>query len=488
MKGLLSFYPLEEDDDLSRANVFKGDIYHDYEVRINTLLDDDFYDIISNPYDLEENIDIDIDSRLYDEEWKDFLTKFKNNRLQYIKSINDITFGYFDYKKIADFVKKNPVLSTKRLIFNVPFDLSLEKMDEINELFDYNTSNLYFSLYDNDSLITFKEYKDTISAIDKMINEVEKFNFSPLEKIMYIYDIVRDKVYTEVDDGEDKRNSRDLTSSLLSDKIVCLGYARIFTTLIKRLGIKCNTVFLINSNNNKNGHARNVIFVDDEKYGVKGVYYFDPTYDNKKSESDNNFLYSYRWFAVTKAKMDKIGGRNLFELKFPYYSKDMVQEFEKLVGEVGLNGLPKEFIDSINYMAGLTGSNSLLFRIALINSKKTFELDNEEFNQKLAQIVKYFNSPIAPDVLLKVLYNVRKQQYYVNPDKYPFGVDDLCKIAYESCWYRKMTTEEKLLLKIFDEKEHLECDPKSVVGKFEKDIEQVRLARTLKRVYEQKNK
>ena len=45
---------------------------------------------------------------------------------------------------------------------------------------------------------------------------------------MYAYDMVRDKIYAEVDENDDKMISRNLSTALLGDKIVCLGYANVF--------------------------------------------------------------------------------------------------------------------------------------------------------------------------------------------------------------------------------------------------------------------
>ena len=197
MKGKL-IIGCPDESELFSAEVSRSFYPYDYEIHIRTTLEDTFEDIISKPYDFDESIDFDIDIVKDNPEIVEFLKQIKNNRLQYIKSVEDIII-YYEPKEIAEFIKKNPILKTKRIIFEDYFDLDPKLVNEVSEVFGEDTSNIYFQISGNDDLITFKEYKDTIDSINQKINDIEKYNFSPLEKIMYVYDMVRDKVYAEVD-------------------------------------------------------------------------------------------------------------------------------------------------------------------------------------------------------------------------------------------------------------------------------------------------
>ena len=48
---------------------------------------------------------------------------------------------------------------------------------------------------------------------------------------------------------------------------------------------------------------------------------------------------------------------------------------------------------------------------------------------------------------MKVLYNVRKNQYYLEPEKYQFGINEFYKIAVLSGWDFEGTKKEQLSLK-----------------------------------------
>ena len=403
MKGKLIISSFDKEENLFRTDVSSSIYPYDYEICIRTSLEGTFEELISKPYDFDESIDFNIDVIKDEPEHVKFLTQIKNNRLQYIKNADDIIF-YYEPKEIAEFVKRNPILKTKRIIFEDYFDLDPKLVNEVSEAFGEDTSNIYFQISGNDDLITFKEYKDTIDSINQKINDIEKYNFSPLEKIMYAYDMVRDKVYVEVEENEDKMISRNLTTALLGDKIVCVGYAKIFQTLVEKLGIECKIVYLMKPNKDE-GHARNVIFVKDDKYGVEGVYYFDPTWDNKEDEFDTEFLYSYKHFAMTKQRMDEIDNGRLVETAFPYFSSDIAWEFEEQVDEVGFEGLSDEMVKSINHMAHLTNNRTLIDKIYL-NPMAPLALrpNKDKIVEKLVELVEYFDTPISADILLKVLY------------------------------------------------------------------------------------
>ncbi|UKI57555.1 MAG: hypothetical protein L6V81_09640 [Clostridium sp.] len=81
-----------------------------------------------------------------------------------------------------------------------------------------------------------KNIRKTIDAIDEIVKkQLEKHNLSTLEEIMYAYDLVREKVYTRELDTESDRISRDLSSVLFGDKIVCAGYVAIFNSVLKKI-------------------------------------------------------------------------------------------------------------------------------------------------------------------------------------------------------------------------------------------------------------
>ena len=57
---------------------------------------------------------------------------------------------------------------------------------------------------------------------------------------MYVYDLIRERVYTAENPEEEYFVSRDITSVLLGDKIVCVGFSNLFAAIIENLEFNSN--------------------------------------------------------------------------------------------------------------------------------------------------------------------------------------------------------------------------------------------------------
>lgn len=160
-------------------------------------------------------------------------------------------------------------------------------------------------------------YANYVDQIKKQIPE----NASNLEIITYIYDFVKKKQYN--DNKEDIYASRMLVSSALSKYIVCAGYVKIFNNLLREFNINCTEYnFWHKLDGEKKGHSTSIVNIDDEKYKINGLYFFDPTFDSANPKDKNNEL-KYKYFMLNydnfRSKYFNIEDNidNLFE-KTPY--------------------------------------------------------------------------------------------------------------------------------------------------------------------------
>lgn len=134
MQGKLIISSFHEEDDIFRTDVIcgiSGINDYDYQICIRTPLEGSFEELMSKPYDFDESITFNIDIAA-DKENIDFFKEIKNNRLQFLKNAEEIMFCY-EPKKIAEFVKRNPILKTKKIVFEDYFDLDLKLANEISE-------------------------------------------------------------------------------------------------------------------------------------------------------------------------------------------------------------------------------------------------------------------------------------------------------------------------------------------------------------------
>jgi len=401
-----------------------------------------------------------------------------------------------------NYLKANPSLLNKKLILGGVYSISHEDLDEIEKYFgDY--SNILLQIDGNHNLVTISEYKKTVEAIDEIVSKIKKYPLSPLEQIMYAYDLVRDRVYHMEEENEDITKSRDLTSVLFGDKIVCVGYANIFEKVLNNLGIKAIMCSLRNVDPTKCGHRRNIVYVKDEKYEVEGIFYFDTTWDRKRNPTDISFLNSYRFFGRAKNDIE-LYTDSLIDRTFPGYNSGILWDFEEIVKNHGLKAVPKSMIETFNRISRFIDDKKLIDKILisdypedLIPDFMKVSFDLEEVMERLSEYERlFFEVKIKPETLLEVLYNVRKVEYYENPEKYPFSKESFKEAIINSDW--APVSKYEILLSVLkhkrvsSSKEELDSKASSFLEKYseekdlERKIEQVKLTRVLRRVYENK--
>lgn len=159
---------------------------------------------------------------------------------------------------------------------------NLEQILGIKKRLEFENINLVFSEYlaNNESHWTLEEVLSTNSKIDNIVDEIKSKNLSPLESILLAYNFVTNiKPYKESINKD--ALSRSIYAIMHNDYVVCLGYAQLFEAIVNKLEIpfvKAYTNCLENEKRTR-GHANNIIYLKDDKYGIDGYYMFDATRD-----------------------------------------------------------------------------------------------------------------------------------------------------------------------------------------------------------------
>ena len=430
MKGILVLGPKCEYEEFNYVfSLIK--MHREYEITINADLDSDFEKLISTSGDLSEQIKSSYEFENNPEVIKQ-LKDVEKNPLKYIQSADNVAI-YFELEDIAEYIKRNPSIRNKRIILPGSYDFDMETKSKLKEIFGDDLSYIYLNTPGNSKQISFKEYSDSIDAIDNLVKYIDSFGFSPIEKIMFIYDLVRSREYVREDASEAYEKSRDLSEVLLGNRIVCLGYSKVFEALLEKVGISSKLDFL-HPKEGKSGHARNIIYVKDDKYDIDGVYFFDPTWNNNKG--NNNYLFSYRFFAITKEMMDKYDEGDLISQIFPIYTPDMVSVFNSVVKNKGIENLPQDLIKSINFMSNMVTGDILINRVGLLPLAPDYlKPDKKKIASELDNIADYFNRPISAEKMFRILYNVRRVEYYLDSSKYPFNMNAFFSAMMNSEWY-----------------------------------------------------
>ena len=170
--------------------------------------------------------------------------------------------------------------------------IALEEKALESKLSDYpNIKNPYILLEGNVSGVPVEAARDTINYIEGVTEHVKGLGLSPVEEIIYVYDQLRQREYSEELDGESYEKSRGLSDIVLGNNIVCAGYSNLYIRILKKLGHKIEE-FPLDSIGGGKGHSRVIIKVDDDKYDIHGIYESDPTWASK-SEEDPDYLDNY---------------------------------------------------------------------------------------------------------------------------------------------------------------------------------------------------
>ena len=338
---------------------------------------------------------------------------------------------------IAIFLENNSKYFDK-----VYVNISEARYHELDEILKVpNSEKILFTLGSNSRNITYHELKTTVETINKMVEGLDEL--SPLEQLMYLYDKVRDKVYA--DDKLNKEASRDVTSVLMGDKIVCLGYAQVFNLLVKKLGFNGNIERLTSIKNPKVGHARNIVYVNDPKYNLDdALLLFDLTFDAKQAECDDSFLESYRFFAkpIDFFRRMEIGRYSSSVLRFfdnmdyknTVSNMNELDDFEKIgfittiIGGYKLKNQSKNIVEYLNFSA--------------------FNIDKEKCMAACDEMYKSLTKKIAKEDFIKCLINVRKKQQEEDEKRYKSDLTSLSKTLYNTYKKTARTQEERLLLEV----------------------------------------
>lgn len=440
-----------------------------------------------NPEKIEEDI-------IFNEGIIELINKHNNNEINLLEDINTICIDYYPNKGeiIKKYIEKNPILRTKKVIIDDDkYEINQSNLNNLKSLYG-EYENIYVYTEGNDEAISIEDFEKTLTIINKYVKKIESYNFSPLEKIMYAYDLVRDRIYKEETERESATTSRDLTSVLLGDKIVCVGYAHIFEKILKELGINVMTYKISNKDPKKHGHRRNVVYINDKKYKIEGIYYFDTTWDSKIKEDNNDFLNKYRYFAKTKKEIETLQKKEFNDATFIQFNQNISKEFEKSYDENGIKGISKQLYRTINNISNLVDNKNLINPLMMVDPRLIKDkIEKEEIIKKLSYYLKLMDNPIDIIKLLKILYNVRKMEYYECPEKYKFDIETLFEIALNSRWSFKNSIESLLteLLRDFGYwynsesiKEQLENH--KIKPYLELNIERVKLAKTLRKIKE----
>lgn len=312
-----------------------------------------------------------------------------NQKYNYLKEIEKVkeVFIFCNENNFTDALNISKRFNAKVIISAQKISLiSYKKLIEDFGVENINEFNVYIDYQKNNSPILISIVYKISCIINAVVEEINSYDLSPLEKIMFVYDRVKYRLYE--DDLDDINSSRDLDKVLNGDKIVCAGYSNLFTAVLTSLGINSIPVIDLNIK-----HQRSLAYIKDAKYNIDGVYAFDPTWDKRKSKDDINYIDRYDYFLMPLVR----------SMNSCYCEISELLELDK---ETIL-----KIIDGKDMDSALKVLDRLNILFTLVDAKyipddKYYVV--EEISKQYDQVIgKYYSSEISFEDFINLLYSVR---------------------------------------------------------------------------------
>lgn len=503
------------------ANAIK--VYlEEVEEGLKELLEDDYYDIDTFIGDISLTLPKDVSDAVFADE--DIYETIKNKLVksfsfaveedfEIAKEIQDVInfsvenpkeifYQLFDSVKLSgsveqilDFIKSHPnIMKDKYLIIGNPCSFNYESYLSIKEDIERiseetGVMDVRIMLNGNTEPIKLEEFAKSFSIIDDLVKNIKALDLSPIEQVMMVYDICKNRVYVSEKEWEKPSKSRDLVSSLLTNTIVCAGYTNIFNTIINKLGLKAIDFPIKEIGAESSCHVRPVVWIEDPKYGISGLYFFDPTWDSKRKDSGIESMNSYKCFARSIDEMRLIDKGQGLEPVAPYLNPNFIN---KIKNEYGDEIFAPE-IAHTNYNRRL---NTLLKMSGHDPLEVDIRINKAKLLEKYYLVIKDMSHIIEPETFFEILYNVRKKMYYLNPEETPFTKDDFRESVFSNKFkYYIFDRNEKTVAELFygSMKNYLKLKEEGIYKNqmdetFESELESIKLTRTLRNILMNKEK
>lgn len=312
-----------------------------------------------------------------------------NQKYNYLKEIEKVkeVFIFCNENNFTDALNISKRFNAKVIISAQKISLiSYKKLIEDFGVENINEFNVYIDYQKNNSPVLISTVYKISCIINAVVEEINSYDLSPLEKIMFVYDRVKYRLYE--DDLDDINSSRDLDKVLNGDKIVCAGYSNLFTAVLTSLGINSIPVIDLNIK-----HQRSLAYIKDAKYNIDGVYAFDPTWDKRKNKDDINYIDRYDYFLMPLVR----------SMNSCYCEISELLELDK---ETILKIIDGKDMDSALKVLDRLNILFTLVDAKYIPNDKYYVV--EEISKQYDQVIgKYYSSEISFEDFINLLYSVR---------------------------------------------------------------------------------
>ena len=328
----------------------------------------------------------------------------------------------------------NILINDQTLSFDINYIKELKKNS--NSLIYYCQSN-YFGCMSVDDILKADQRIDYYVEIlnSKQIVDGKEVSLTPFEKYVAAYKIAT--LYGEYNEAKylkyEQYNIYSIVSKDSKDvKIVCSGYVSLFHELLKRCGLSSNCFYTVSTDGKKDNHAISLSYLEDEKYGVNGLYISNPTEDSIDPAYEylgtkrQNMHASFHHFFETIDEFKKYADET-------YEGNNDGMHYQTLLKF--LPGIISDFkngkIDSIFY-----DEHTNSFR--LYNNCKTVNVNNMVSNNH--ELETFIGKEIEDEQIMKALIQIQK---FLNKTPLEITDEEIERIKHQNDFCNLLTDEGK---------------------------------------------
>lgn len=462
----ITIYADSLEEIIDRVNSIKE--YYNRERIIEEIRESHYYDYKwvdkdGNEVDYMDIVEDDVDNSIFmvdytEDELKEIIdheTAIFDNFFRVVESGNyqyDIVYlsNVFENKQeaITYFANKSNVI--------ILTEFNLDDLYNILNNIEVSDNTKFITKYNYDDTCTKKEILDLLKYMLDIAKYIKRFDLSPLEICIFVNDLVREREYKDIDNKileissldeiadikEKSSYSRSLMKIYNSDKIVCVGFAKLYNSILELVGIKTEEVFWRPTDNSNSGHMSSLVYLDDPKYNISGVYETDPTWGRILNADDTynyqksilNYFYFFR--TINEAcKIKKHYNQELQPVSIFYYKLiELMKRYKELTNLGAPFSLTKKWLEVI--LVNLIKVNKIInnakYDELILNVKELLDnKDNESLEYKmnlLSDIDKVvFNTPLPIISFEDALLRVKLVEHSIDKDKYPISIELLEK-------------------------------------------------------------
>ena len=361
------------------------------------------------------------------------------------------------------FILSSPELLNYKIILGNVNTLDAETLKKAYNYFK-NCPNIYCFDEIQVKEKTLEECIRDIEKPDKIVNQIKECDYSPFEQLLYAYDIVGELIQ---DENEDLTDTKQIST--------------LFETIVSKLEIPVKTIQMVSK---RDGHIKylNAVYLRDDKYGIEGIYYIGMP--SSKIYTKDGYFNSYVWFAKTKSQYEVMTNDAFEDLTFPAMTEKLFYNLQE-ISTFDIN-MPEKYKRTFYRVAHFLGDRLFAYYLGTGNK--------EEVINYIGKYDKLFKNRINNITFFKALINVRKNEYYKNPEKYSFSEKELIETVKLSLFDSNKYSEEASFAEEFllEKPDVFECitdelNEYSQQSDLPKQIERVRVAKTLRKVLELKD-